>query len=72
MTDEWQPEFQVGDTVRGHDRMYWPEHANKPLVVLYMDSDIGYGVGLPGNSADRAHNIDEGWVWYYPEQITEY
>jgi hypothetical protein len=72
MSQNFVGEFQVGDVVQGHDPMYWPEHKNKPLVVLYMDDDIGYGVGLPGNSADKAHSIKEGWVWYYPEEITAY
>lgn len=62
--------FKIGDPVHGHDKSYWPQHDCDNLVVLYADDVLGYGVGPEGNDPTLRHNLTEGWVYYYEEELT--
>lgn len=71
----YEGEFEVGDRVKiipgpwNSDSSYLVHHDRDDLVVLYMDEDAGYGVGPLGNDPDKHHNGNEGWLWYYPEEL---
>lgn len=68
-------EFEVGDRVKvipgpNNDSYSYLSHRDrKDLVVLYMDEDTGYGVGPLGNDPDIHHDGDDGWLWYYPDEL---
>lgn len=65
---QFEGQFKVGDRVKALVEDY-PYHEGKDLVVLYMDEDSGYGVGPVGNDPKAAHNVEDGWLWYFPEEV---
>lgn len=64
---QFEGQFTVGDRVQALCDDY-ECHQGKDLVVLYMDGDPGYGVGVVGNDPTLDHCKD-GWLWYHPDEV---
>lgn len=64
----FEGQFKVGDRVKALVDDY-EAHWGKDLAVLYMDEDTGYGVGPVGNDPTAHHDGENGWLWYFPEEV---